>query len=404
MKITVDTSALVNYLKDIEDNINKYDFILPSTVVEELDNLNKSDNFDKSYKARKALRFIEKNIDRFEYIICDDSLISLPNHCERNKNDNIILSVAKNTNSSLFCRDRNLKLKAKVLGVEICDFHKDIEKYYGYKIVKMSDKEVADFYEGKFDYKELNLFENQYLIIENNERYIDKYKMKDGNLEKIKVKRKIKVSNLGDLKPRDVFQEIALDSLYEDNFTLLTGHAGTAKSLLSLTYAMNQIEEGKRGKLIIFTNPIKARGTSNLGFYSGNRTEKLMQNSIGSMLSSKFGGSTFGINTLIDNETIQIYSMSDIRGMEISSNDILYITESQNMTLDTAKLCLQRVKDGSKIILEGDIDTQLDSAIFENGNNGILNIMNTFKGESCFSYVELQNIYRSEIARIADKM
>src|SRR6056297_2749519 len=116
MKITVDTSALVNYLKDIEDNINKYDFILPSTVVEELDNLNKSDNFDKSYKARKALRFIEKNIDRFEYIICDDSLISLPNHWERNKNDNIILSVAKNTNSSLFCRDRNLKLKAKVLG------------------------------------------------------------------------------------------------------------------------------------------------------------------------------------------------------------------------------------------------------------------------------------------------
>lgn len=404
MKITLDTSALINYLKDIEDNMDEHVFILPSIVVEELDNLNKSDNFDKAYKARCALRFIEENIDNLEYVVCDNALVELPKNWETHKNDNIILSVAKKTDSALFCRDRDLKIKARVLGVNVCDFHKDVEKYYGYKIINMSDREVANFYENKFDYKKLNLLENQYLVIENDGRYIDKYKMKNGNLVKPKVKRKIKGSNLDDLKPRDVFQEIALDSLYEDDFTLLTGHAGTAKSLLSITYAMNQIEEGKRAKLIIFTNPIKARGTSNLGFYSGNRTEKLMQNSIGSMLSSKFGGSTFGINTLIDNETIQIYSMSDIRGMETSPNDILYITEAQNMTVDIAKLCLQRVKDGSKVILEGDIDTQLDSAIFENGNNGILNIINTFKGESCFSYVELKNIYRSNIAMIADKM
>lgn len=402
MKITLDTSALMNYLKDIVENIDKYEFIIPSVVVEELDNLNKGGNFDQAYNARCALRFIEKNSDRVKYIICDNLMAELPFGWDKNKNDNVILSVAKKFESAIFCRDRNMRMKAQTIGIEVCDFHKNIEKYFGYKTIKMSDGEMADFYEGKI--VDFGLLDNQYLIIENmSGEVVDRFKHFNGELKKINKNCSFQSPYLGRTKAYDVYQELAVDSLKNDMFTLLTGHAGTAKSLLSLAYAFEAIEKGKCNKLVMFTNPVKARGATNLGFYSGSRTEKVLQNSIGSMLNSKLGSLTF-IEKMIADETLAIYPIGDIRGMEIQENQILYITEAQNMTIDMAKLCLQRVSEKSKIIFEGDINTQLDSPIFENGNNGILRIIDTFKGKDCFSYVELQNIYRSEIARIADAM
>jgi len=402
MKITVDTSALMNYLKDIEEKINEYKFILPSIVVEELDNLNKSDNFDKSYKARCALRFIEDYSDRFEYVICDNFVADLPNGWDKNKNDNKILSVAKKSYSALFCRDRNLKMKAKIINIDVIDFKKDVEKYFGFKEIMLSDEEMADFYEGK--YNDFGLIDNQYLVIsDKNGKNVDKFKYFGGNLTKLNKNYGFKSKFIDNVKAYDIYQELAIDSLKNDKFTLLTGHAGTAKSLLSLAYSLESIEKNKYDKLVIFTNPVKARGTTNLGFYSGNRTEKLLQNSIGAMLNSKMGG-IIGVENLISREMLEIYPMGDIRGMEIQDKQILYITEAQNMTVDMAKLCLQRVADGAKIIFEGDINTQMDSIMFENGNNGILKIIDTFKGNECFSYVELQNIYRSEFAKIADKM
>ena len=96
--------------------------------------------------------------------------------------------------------------------------------------------------------------------------------------------------------------------------------------------------------------------------------------------------------------------LSDIRGFETTDNSILYCTEAQNMDIYLLKTVLQRAKDGAKVIIEGDIEEQVDSYAFANDKNGMRRAIEVFKGETEFSCVKLQTIYRGRIAEIADKM
>jgi predicted ribonuclease YlaK len=68
------------------------------------------------------------------------------------------------------------------------------------------------------------------------------------------------------------------------------------------------------------------------------------------------------------------------------------------------KLALQRVGDDSILILDGDDTTQVDLSLYAGANNGLKRVSKIFRGEDIYGEVTLQNIYRSKIAAIADKM
>ena len=207
----------------------------------------------------------------------------------------------------------------------------------------------------------------------------------------------------GVVSPRDEFQVCAIDSLVNDDFTIITGAAGSGKTLLSLTYALREIQSGNRGKLIIFTNPVKTRGAEELGYYPGDRTEKLMSNSVGAILKSKLGG-VEPIYQLMSENRLEILPLSDIRGFEVGPDDIMYITEAQNLNVDLIKLAIQRCAEGSKIILEGDPTTQVDHWSFEGDGNGLVRAIEVFEGYEGFSHINLPTIYRSKIADRAERM
>jgi predicted ribonuclease YlaK len=145
------------------------------------------------------------------------------------------------------------------------------------------------------------------------------------------------------------------------------------------------------------------RGSEELGFYSGDRIDKLLQNSIGAVLSSKLGDSLV-VDMLLQQNRLEIFPVSDIRGYELHRDDILYITEAQNLTTDLVKLVVQRCSEGSKVILEGDPETQLDSWAFEGKNNGLRRIVEIFSGFSGFGHVYLPIIRRSRIAEKAEEL
>ena len=83
-------------------------------------------------------------------------------------------------------------------------------------------------------------------------------------------------------------------------------------------------------------------------------------------------------------------------------NEILWITEAQNTSVDLIKLCLSRMSSGAKAIIEGDYDSQLDNKAFEGSNNGLRRIITAFKGQKEFGYVQLQNVWRSRIAQLCE--
>lgn len=98
--------------------------------------------------------------------------------------------------------------------------------------------------------------------------------------------------------------------------------------------------------------------------------------------------------------------VADCRGIDIGSDSktCLYVTEAQNLSVDLMKLILQRAGKNCQVILDGDTETQLDLIDYAGPNNGLIRVSNLFKGEDCFGQVDLKNIYRSEVAAIADKL
>jgi len=138
--------------------------------------------------------------------------------------------------------------------------------------------------------------------------------------------------------------------------------------------------------------------------YPGSRTEKLLDSQIGNFLSSKLGD-TIAVEKLIADGSLILLPLSDLRGYDTSGlNAGIYITEAQNLDIDLMKLALQRIGEDSICILDGDDTTQVDMAIYAGLNNGMRRVSQVFKGESIYGEVTLNNIYRSQIAAIADRM
>lgn len=167
--------------------------------------------------------------------------------------------------------------------------------------------------------------------------------------------------------------------------------------------AMYLVEKGKYDRIVILNNPTKAKGATDCGYYTGSMVEKLMQNSIGNILNTKFGD-RLAVDLLLQQDKLRVISMADARGMEIRDSEILYITECQNTSVELLKLSLQRVSQEAKIIIEGDIDAQVDSISFEGNRNGMKRAIEVLKGKPEFGYIELKNIWRSKIAELVEKM
>lgn len=101
-----------------------------------------------------------------------------------------------------------------------------------------------------------------------------------------------------------------------------------------------------------------------MGFYTGDMVKKAMQNSIGNILITKFGD-RYIVDQMLAQEKIKIVSIADCRGMEIRDNEILFLSEAQNASIDMVKLLLTRASSECKIVLEGDTEAQVDSHVFE---------------------------------------
>lgn len=276
------------------------------------------------------------------------------------------------------------------------------ERYTGIMELTMTDAELADFYTNieKSKDNELGLLENQYLVLKTTKNEIvDGYVWRDGKLRKIGYDF-IKTSYLGNIKPKDIYQKMAIDSFRINPVTMLTGGPGAGKTLLSLGYLLEQYEYGLIDKIIIFTNPVAAKGAAKLGYTPGSLLEKQLDTQIGNILSSKIGGLD-GVLNLIEKNALELIPMSNVRGLDTSANKGILITEAQNLSKELIKLALTRIGEGSQIIIEGDFTMQVDDKEYEGDNNGMRRLSEVFRGHDLYGEIKLNEIYRSRIAKIA---
>ena len=286
------------------------------------------------------------------------------------------------------------------------DLCKEVEEYTGYKEYVMTDDSLSWFYTNQKKFAEQELLINQYAIIRNSDNEIIDAVCRDENGLRPLNYKKFSSTIFGDIAPYngDIYQKLAFDSLLNNKFTMLRGVAGSAKSLLALSYLAFALENHIIDKIIVFCNPVATAGSARLGFYPGERDLKLLDSQIGNFLSSKFGDRSY-VERWIAEGKLLLLPYSDIRGFDSTGmNAGIYVTEAQNLDRNLMKLGLQRIGEDCIAIIEGDDTAQVDLPQYAGDNNGMKRVSKVFRGSDFYGEIKLVNCYRSRIASIAEKI
>lgn len=390
-------------------------FLVSSITLKELERIKTSANKDADikYSARLLLRLFEQHPHHYEVVVhkvSNENAITTAGF--EITDDTRILSdaIACNEHDDIIFVTNDLSLKH----IANCFFgDKMIESitddtddcYTGYINATLSDKALAEFYQNPAN-NVFNLLPGQYIIIrDSNGEIVDLRVWRDNEYKYLSSKPFI--SNwFNKVTPydNDIYQKMLFDSLRNNKITMVKGPAGSGKSYISLAYLMSELEHGNLDKIIIFCNTIATANSAKLGFYPGTRLEKLLDSQIGNFLTGKFGGMD-GVKRLIDAEQLELMPLSDLRGFDTGSIRAgIYITEAQNLDKSLIKLALQRIGEDCVCIIDGDNKQQVDLKAYEGANNGMRALSKVFRGEDIYGEIELNKIYRSRIAQIAEKI
>ena len=409
-----DTNAIL----DLQDKMFEDDFCISSISLQEMENIKTSGRKDEEtkYKARKALHLLDENKDKYEVVIYTTAMENyiVEKQLEITPDTKIIASCAfskgllpQDTDFVFVTNDIACKMIASKifdLAVESVGENK-LDEYKGFVEKSLSEDEMAYFYE-HLQENVFDLYTNEYLILKNDKNQIvDKFRWDGCEYQNVKFPT-IKSNYFGSVKPYngDIYQQMVLNSLSYNQVTMVKGAAGTGKSYLAIGYLMWLLEKRKIEKIIVFCNTVATANSAKLGYYPGTKDEKLIDSSIGNMLSAKLGDS-FGLEQMIAQGKIQLLPLSDIRGFDTNGMSAgVYITEAQNMDISLMKLALQRIGEDSVCIIDGDYNAQVDLSQYAGSNNGMRRMSEVFRGQDFYGEVELQNIYRSRIASIAELM
>lgn len=395
-------------------SLDEYEKIYCSIItLEELDKLKTSENALKRYRARSGIRKLNEIKDKIQYVFASyqdlNNGINNNIYLDLDKPDNIIIfhamRIQKETDPEciMLTQDVNMIEKCKALGVLVKDIgeYRLKQIYKGYRVVDMdSDEELAYFYEHMTE-NIYNLKINEYIVIQDGSNNIVGAMKWDGSSHVNLSYRKLTTSFMDTFSPKDVIQECAFDSLFANSITCLFGRSGTGKTSLALNFALDFLKRGKVGKIYVITTNKGLKGAEEIGFLPGDLTQKMLDDNIGRILSTKFGGMD-PVQSLISSEQLEILPLSKIRGVEFCDSSVVIVTEAQNISIYQMKTIVQRCKLGCKLICEGDILDQKD--VFDNESNGMERMIEVFSNNPDFGVIKLKKNYRSSLGELADLM
>lgn len=385
-------------------------FLLSSITIQELKRIKDSVNkdADTKYSARLALKLLDENPDKYEIIWHTDvNRDDFPMHID---DDIRILSDAYVTNNTEYI-DRVIFVTNDISLKTIANHYfgdgmiesvvEETDDYKGFKIVQPTEEELEILYSNP-DINIFNCVDNEYLVIQDQSQQIKDIRCWDGHKYRYLKNTTLESDWFGKTKAKDIYQQMAIDSLMTNQITMIQGHAGSGKTLLSLAFLMSQLEKGIIDKIIVFCNTVATVNSAKLGYYPGSRDEKLLDSQIGNLLASKLGGRE-AVEILMKEEKLILLPLSDIRGYDTSNmNAGVYISEAQNLDRTLMKLALQRIGEDCICIIDGDFHQQVDDPHFAGMNNGMRRVSKVFRGQNFYGQIELQNIYRSKISRTAE--
>ena len=198
------------------------------------------------------------------------------------------------------------------------------------------------------------------------------------------------------IKCKTIGQKNLVKALQDTSVTVCIGPAGTGKTFLAVAQA---VAEFKRGEIerIIMSRPAIEAGEERLGFLPGDLAQKVdpYLRPLYDALNDILGAET--ARKFQEKGIIEIAPLAYMRGRTLSNARII-IDESQNASLQTLKMALTRLGEGSKMVLTGDV-TQID--LPKTTSSGLQKVASILKSVDGVSIVRLNNqdVVRNKIVR-----
>lgn len=160
-------------------------------------------------------------------------------------------------------------------------------------------------------------------------------------------------SYLRTVKPQSANQKTLLSAIAGHSLVLALGPAGTGKTYLAISSAVEALEAGRVDRIMLSRPAIEA-GES-LGFLPGDLQEKMAPylRPLYDALADRLGGKR--LRQMLADGTIEIAPIAYMRGRTLN-NAFVVIDEAQNCTYAQIKMLLTRLGWHSTMILTGDPD------------------------------------------------
>jgi len=452
----LDTNVLLNDPAAIYA-FNEHKVIIPMTVLEELDDIKERRDKDVSREARIAIgtidrlladattKQIQEGVEIYTSVMDADKPLgtlaifpdqqldhdSAANFLTRDLKDNKIINVALSLQYHnpdhyvcLVTKDINMRLKAKGSGL------RHVEDYRREKILDDIDllAKGHDYIEGSFwdnvtnvetvregketvHHMDRELFPEYFpnMFVHDDDGFVgmvagsadDSLAIRDLNEDRLMHQ------ELWGLKPRNLEQAMACHMLRSPNIDLsiITGPAGSGKTLLALATGLQAIIEDKKyNKLIVArsTPPI----AEDIGFLPGTEEEKMapwlaaFEDNL-EILHSGDECPMGSMSYVKEKANIQFKTLSFMRGRSIN-NAYVIIDESQNLTQFQLKSIITRVGQNSKIVVLGNL-SQIDNKYLTPLTSGLTYIVERFKSFEHAGIMHISSIERSRLAAFAEE-
>lgn len=243
-------------------------------------------------------------------------------------------------------QDRNLKVFKQYMNITV--------SLHGKQIVCDAKEDQKAFLDTIFDVL-IDLAEHQFTLTERDVMYVIKSVERQQHhdlLSLYKNRKPIYTNYTGkQIVAKTFHQQHYIDAISAHDLTFGVGPAGTGKTFIGVTMALQALKLNQVKKIIL-TRPVVEAG-ENLGFLPGDLKEKIdpylipLYDALYDMLGIQ------QTNQLIERQIIEIAPLAFMRGRTLERAFVI-LDEAQNTTVSQMKMFLTRLGFSSKMLITGD--------------------------------------------------